>query len=137
MEIGDNEYQPLQEVSKDNAMNKEYVGKESSDRDLPDGDSRLATTSPKQPDKVNRVQLPITFQQACSYPDERKVKILSSQAKRITHLQEWEVKELIKLCNHKEKSHESSKLKRGNWINKGMVRVHILNWYCTKYMRNL
>ena len=77
------------------------------------------TKSPTTVEKKVKIHLPISFQQAINCSEEKKEKILLSQAKRIGHLQEWEIKALLRLCNEKEQEEG----KKGNWLKKGMVNL--------------
>lgn len=87
-------------------------------------ENNALSTSPIE--KKLKVHLSISFQQAISYTEEKQEKILLSQAKRISHLHEWEIKALLKLCISKEQKQSSSGGKQGNWLKKGMARNFFL-----------
>ena len=81
-------------------------------------DSVPSTIKSPTVEKKVKIHLPISYQQAINCSEEKKEKILLSQAKRISHLQEWEVKALLRLCNDREQEEG----KKGNWLKKGMVK---------------
>ena len=86
----------------------------------------LLAPSGKSPvEKKVKIHLPISYQQASNCSEEKKEKILLSQAKRIGHLHEWEIKALLRLCNDKEQEEG----KKGNWLKKGMVNVHLIQLF--------